>query len=67
MPLTALQSAFEPEPPSSVWVTVPAPRLSDSGWHEARPDGHPMREYTQLDTRLMFDDLCAKLEQFARA
>jgi purine nucleosidase len=65
--LTALQSAFEPEPSSSVWVTVPTPRLSDAGWYEPRPDGHPMRVYTQLDTRLMFGDLCAKLEQFARA
>ena len=64
--LTALQSAFEPEPSSSAWVTVPTPRLSDTGWYEPRPDGHPMRVYTQLDTRLMFDDLCAKLEQFAR-
>ena len=45
---------------------IGSPRLSDSGWYEARADGHPMRVYTQLDTRLMFDDLCAKLEQFAR-
>jgi purine nucleosidase len=64
--LTALQSAFEPEPSSSAWVTVPTPRLSDTGWYEPRPDGRPMRVYTELDTRLMFDDLCAKLERFAR-
>lgn len=65
--LTALQSAFEPEPSSSVWVTVPTPRVSDAGWYEQRPDARPMRVYTRIDTRLMFDDLCAKLEQFARA
>ena len=64
--LTALQSAFEPEPSSSAWVTVPTPRLSDEGWYEPRIDGHPMRVYTQIDTRLMFDDLVAKLEKFAR-
>ena len=64
--LTALQSAFEPEPSSSEWVIVPTPRLTDAGWYEPRPDGRPMRVYTRIDTRLMFDDLCAKLEQFAR-
>jgi inosine-uridine nucleoside N-ribohydrolase len=64
--LTALQSAFEPEPSSSSWVTIPTPRLSEAGWYEPRPDGHPMRVYTQLDTRLMFEDMSAKLEKFAR-
>jgi inosine-uridine nucleoside N-ribohydrolase len=64
--LTALQSTFEADPSSSSYVTVPTPRMSDAGWYEPRADGHPMRVYTRIDTRLMFEDMAAKLELFAR-
>lgn len=59
--LTALQSAFEPDPSSSRYATVPAPRIADDGSYVPRPDGRPIRVYTHLDLRLMFGDLVARL------
>lgn len=59
--LTALQSAWEVDPSSSLYEPRPTPKINDSGQYEARPDGRQMRVYTQLDTRLMFEDLYAKV------
>jgi inosine-uridine nucleoside N-ribohydrolase len=59
--LTALWTGFEPAPASSPWVTVPCPRILDSGLYEARPDGRPLRVFTDVDSRLMLEDLYAKL------
>ncbi len=63
--LTALQTAFEPDPASSHFETVPTPRIDADGLYVDRPDGRPMRVYTQVDNRLTFDDLRAKLAEFA--
>lgn len=63
--LTALQSAFEADPSSSRYVTMPAPRIADDGSYVPRADGHPIRVYTHLDLRLMFGDLVAKLARHA--
>ncbi|WP_210508329.1 nucleoside hydrolase [Naasia sp. SYSU D00057] len=63
--LTALHSSFEADPSSSDYVTVPTPRMTEAGWYEDRPDGRPMRVYSRLDTRLMFEDMYLKLERFA--
>ena len=59
--LTALQAAFEPDPSSSVYATVPAPEIGDDGFYVPRPDGRPIRVYTRIDSRLMLEDLYAKL------
>lgn len=59
--LTALQSSFEPDPSSSAYVTMPAPRMSSTGAYEADATGRPIRVYTRLDVRLMFEDFYAKL------
>lgn len=59
--LTALQTAFEPGPASSFHVTMPCPRILDSGLYESRPDGRPLRVSTQLDNRTLLEDLYAKL------
>jgi purine nucleosidase len=59
--LTALQSSFEPDPSSSFYDTVPAPEIGDDGFYIERPDGRPIRVYTQIDNRLMLEDLYAKL------
>ena len=59
--LTALQSAFEPDPSSSFYDVVPAPEIGDDGRYVPRPDGRPIRVYTQIDNRLMLEDLYAKL------
>jgi purine nucleosidase len=63
--LTALHSSFEADPSSSDYVTVRTPRMTEAGWYEARPDGRPLRVYSRLDTRLMFEDMYLKLERFA--
>lgn len=59
--LTALQSNFHPDPSSSSYAPVPAPRIDDQGRYVPDPDGRPIRVYTRLDVRLMFGDLFAKL------
>ena len=43
------------------FVIVPAPRMDAEGRYVERRDGRPIRVYTQIDVRLMFGDLVAKL------
>lgn len=59
--LTALQTGFEPDSASSAYVVRPTPRLTPDGRYEPDPNGRPMRVYTQIDTRLTFEDMFAKL------
>jgi inosine-uridine nucleoside N-ribohydrolase len=59
--LTALQSAFEPDTSSSRHVTMPTPILQADGSYGPNPTGRPMRVYTHVDTRLMFEDFYCKL------
>lgn len=59
---TALQSSFEPETSSSRWVTKPCPKILDSGLYEENPHGRPLRVYTQVDNRVLLEDLYAKLQ-----
>ncbi|WP_165372785.1 nucleoside hydrolase [Pengzhenrongella frigida] len=63
--LTALQSYFQPDSSSSDHVVLPAPLLDDTGAATPRPDGRPIRVYTRVDTRLMFEDMFGKLQAFA--
>lgn len=63
--LTALHSSFEADPSSSEYVIRPTPRMTANGWYEDRPGGRPMRVYTRLDTRLMLEDMFAKIRRFA--
>ena len=62
---TALQSIFEPDTSSSWYVVKPRPRILDSGLYEENPNGTPMRVFTQLDNRVLLEDLYAKLEMLA--
>lgn len=59
---TALQSIFEPDTSSSFHVVKPKPNILDSGLYQENPNGTPMRVYTQLDNRVLLEDLYAKLE-----
>lgn len=61
--LTALQSSFQPDPSSSSFVMRPAPFIRGDGTPDFRPTGRPIRVYTQLDVRLMLDDLFVKLRR----
>lgn len=62
--LTALQSAWESDPSSCRYTNMPTPNIDDLGLYEDNAKGRPMRVYTQIDTRLMFEDLYAKVAQF---
>ncbi|MBN8458928.1 MAG: nucleoside hydrolase [Verrucomicrobia bacterium] len=62
--LTALRTPWEPDTSSSRHITVPTPNITDEGTYETNPQGRPMRVYTQLDTRLMFEDFYAKVVRF---
>jgi inosine-uridine nucleoside N-ribohydrolase len=61
--LTALLSAFtDPRPSSSRWVVRPRPRLLDTGdYGDPVAGAPPLRIFTDLDTRLLLEDLYAKL------
>jgi inosine-uridine nucleoside N-ribohydrolase len=59
--LTALQSSFHPDAASSSWVTMPCPRILDTGAYEPNADGRSIRVYTRVDARLVLEDLYAKL------
>jgi purine nucleosidase len=65
--LTALQSAFEPDPSSSRYVVRPTPGITGDGRYTDVPGARPMRVYTHLDVRLMVEDLFAKLRLAAGA
>ena len=64
--LTALQSIFEPDSTSSRHVDRPTPSISDDGSYVGVPAARPMRVYTRVDTRLMFEDFYLKLAEFER-
>jgi purine nucleosidase len=64
--LTALQSAFEPDPSSSRHVVRETPGITADGQYTPVPGARPMRVYTDLDCRLMVEDLYAKLQLHAR-
>jgi len=63
--LTALQSSFEADPSSSHYVSRPTPNLDDEGRYVDNPSGRPIRVYKQIDTRLTFGDMIARLQIFA--
>lgn len=64
--LTALQSLFEPDSTSSRHVQRPTPAIQDDGSYRAVAGARPMRVYTWVDTRLMFEDFYLKLAEFER-
>ncbi|WP_432968786.1 nucleoside hydrolase [Dactylosporangium sp. CA-233914] len=63
--LTALVSPFEPDTSSSRHVGRPTPSIGDDGGYLDVPGARPMRVYTWVDTRLMFEDFYLKLHEFS--
>lgn len=61
--LTALQSAWEPDAASSAYVSRAAPTIDARGMYDDNAHGRPIRVYVKLDTRLMFEDLYAKIAE----
>ncbi|AEG44473.1 Inosine/uridine-preferring nucleoside hydrolase [Isoptericola variabilis 225] len=64
--LTALRSTFEADSSSSFYVERPTPQLTAEGAYRTVRGSRPMRVYTQVDVRLMFEDFFLKLDEFAR-
>lgn len=64
--LTALQTVFEADPSSSRWIYKPTPRIMESGDYRPMRETRTMRIYTQIDMRLIVEDLCLKIQEFAR-
>ena len=64
--LSALQSSFQANTSSSRYVLMYAPRINDDGTYSPRSGGRRIRVYTELDVRLMFDDLFTKLALHGR-
>jgi purine nucleosidase len=64
--LTALRSTFEPDASSSCYVERPTPQMTADGTYRAVQGARPMRVYTWVDTRLMFEDFYLKLAEFCR-
>ena len=59
--LTALGGAFDPEPYTSRWADRPRPQLTEDLLYEERPGAAPIRVFTWIDVRLLFEDFYAKL------
>ena len=64
--LTALQSAFQPDPASSFYVWHDRLTILVDGKYGPNSTGRPIRVYPHIDTRLTFGDFFAKLELWAK-
>lgn len=60
--LTSLQSGFEADPCSSRWTPTSCPIIDNNGAYQPNPTGRIIRVYTYVDTRLMFGDMVARLQ-----
>jgi inosine-uridine nucleoside N-ribohydrolase len=61
--LTALLPSFIPLPLSSRWVDCPCPVIDDDGSYKAGVAERSVRIFTDLDSRLLNEDLYAKLQE----
>lgn len=62
--LTALTSTFGQDPSSSQFIYKISPFINDKGFYSPNKNGRKIRVYTQLDSRLIFEDLFSKLQLF---
>lgn len=58
---TALQSAWEKDAASCEYVIRKTPIVNDRGFYTSETSDRPIRIFTKVDTRLMLEDLIAKL------
>ena len=59
--VTSLQNSFEPSPSSCEFIEIPRPAINDDGAYEVAPNAPTFRVFTRMDSRLMLEDLYAKL------
>ena len=65
--LTALQSSFAPDPSSSPSEIVPRRSITAEGWYGEELAGlPPIRVFTGVDNRLMFEDMFSRLARHGR-
>jgi hypothetical protein len=64
--LTALQTGFEPSPASSQWLDLERPEIDDDGQYRFVSSGKKIRVFTNLDIRMMLEDMYAKFELSSR-
>jgi len=58
--------AQQTDPASSHYQYVAAPTIAEDGSYRYNHNGRPIRVYDRIDTRLMFADMEAKLELWAK-
>lgn len=59
--VTALQTSWDADAASCEYVIRKTPLINSKGYYEDNPDGRPIRIFTKIDSRLMLEDLVAKL------
>lgn len=59
--VTSLQTPWEQDAASCEYAISRTPFINASGFYEDNPQGRPIRIFTRVDTRLIIDDLEAKL------
>jgi inosine-uridine nucleoside N-ribohydrolase len=59
--LTALQSTFEPDPSANEFILKQSPWIAKDGTYRYNQKGRLIRVYTRIDTRLIYQDMIAKL------
>ena len=62
--VTALQTPWDKDSASSSYILQKTPIITDKGVYKTNQKGRTMRVYTHIDTRLMFEDMFAKINQF---
>jgi inosine-uridine nucleoside N-ribohydrolase len=60
--LTAQLSSFDPTPSSCCWVEQPCPTINSDGSYGVSNSDRPIRIFTDLDCRLVLEDLYEKLQ-----
>lgn len=60
--VTSLQSPWEADASSCEYVIRKTPFINDKGFYDDNPNGRPIRIYTKIDSRLILEDLIAKLK-----
>lgn len=61
--VSSLQSPWEADASSCEYVIRKTPFINDNGFYDDNPKGRPIRIYTKIDSRLIIEDLVAKLEK----
>ncbi len=59
--VTALQTSWDADAAFCEYVIRKTPLITNKGFYEENPNDRPIRVFTKIDSRLMLEDLVAKL------